>query len=120
MAVKVPTGMIGEDLARPVVEIKDFETGYLEYDVFTFGNESVVVPVRSEYREASTVEQLAEERIMHYIRSYDKGAEVEITGPNSAIVRVHRGVIPKIIGKSGKNIARLENKLGLRIDVQEI
>jgi ATPase len=120
MAVKVPTGMIGEDLARPVVEIKDFETGYLEYDVFTFGNESVVVPVRSEYREASTVEQLAEERIMHYIRRYDKGAEVEITGPNSAIVRVHRGVIPKIIGKSGKNIARLENKLGLRIDVQEI
>ena len=120
MAVKVPTGMIGEDLARPVVEIKDFETGYLEYDVFTFGNESVVVPIRSQYKESSTVEQLAEERIMYYIKRYDKGAEVEITGPNSVIVRVHRGVIPKIIGKSGKNIARLENKLGLRIDVQEI
>jgi ATPase len=120
MAVKVPTGMIGEDLARPVVEIKDFETGYLEYDVFTFGNESVVVPVRSQFRESSTVEQLAEERIMYYIKRYDKGAEVEITGPNSAIVRVHRSVIPKIIGKNGKNIARLENKLGLRIDVQEV
>jgi ATPase len=120
MTVKVPTGMIGEDLARPVVEIKDFETGYLEYDVFTFGNESVVVPVGPEYEEKSTVKQLAEESILGYIKRYDKGAEVEITGPDSATIRVHRGAIPKIIGKGGKNIARLEDKFGLRIDVQEI
>jgi ATPase len=112
--------MFDEDLARPVVEIRDFETDYLEYEVYTFGNESIVIPIRDEHREASILERLAEERIMHYVKRFDKGAEIEITGPKSVIVRVHRNAIPKIIGRSGKNISKLENKLGLRIDVQEI
>ena len=34
------------DLARPVVEVRDFELGVLEYEIFTFGGEKVVVPVR--------------------------------------------------------------------------
>ncbi|MBD3173186.1 ATPase [Candidatus Bathyarchaeota archaeon] len=121
MTVKVPSGMIGEDLARPVVEIKDFETGYLEYDIFTFGNESVVVPVAGTgYQEYDNIQELAKERIMHHVRRFDKGAEIEITGPSSAIIRVHSGVIPKIIGKNGRNISRLEKQLGLSLDVQEL
>jgi ATPase len=48
LKVKLPTGMGGtqRDLARPVVEVRDFERGYLEYEMFTFGGEKVVVPVR--------------------------------------------------------------------------
>ncbi len=49
LKVKLPTGMGGNqrDLARPVVEVRDFEGGILEYEMFTFGGEKVVVPVRS-------------------------------------------------------------------------
>ena len=48
LKVKLPTGMGGSqrDLARPVVEVRDFERGLLEYEMFTFGGEKVVVPVR--------------------------------------------------------------------------
>ncbi len=48
LKVKLPTGMGGNqrDLARPVVEVRDFEGGILEYEMFTFGGEKVVVPVR--------------------------------------------------------------------------
>ncbi|MFW9808889.1 MAG: ATPase, T2SS/T4P/T4SS family [Candidatus Thorarchaeota archaeon] len=48
LKVKLPTGMGGtqRDLARPVVEVRDFERGMLEYEMFTFGGEKVVVPVR--------------------------------------------------------------------------
>ena len=48
LKVKLPTGMGGtqRDLARPVVEVRDFERGYLEYEMFSFGGEKVVVPVR--------------------------------------------------------------------------
>jgi len=48
LKVKLPTGMGGtqRDLARPVVEVRDFEQGALEYEMFTFGGEKVVVPVR--------------------------------------------------------------------------
>ena len=33
MTVKVPSGMTEADLARPVVVVKDFETGNLEYEL---------------------------------------------------------------------------------------
>lgn len=48
LKVKLPTGMGGNqrDLARPVVEVREFERGVLEYEMFTFGGEKVVLPVR--------------------------------------------------------------------------
>ncbi|MGV9103516.1 MAG: ATPase, T2SS/T4P/T4SS family, partial [Candidatus Thorarchaeota archaeon] len=48
LKVKLPTGMSSSkrDLARPVVEIRDFEQGILEHEVFSFGGEKIVVPVR--------------------------------------------------------------------------
>lgn len=48
LKVKLPTGMSSSqrDLARPVVEVRDFELGVLEYEMFSFGGEKVVVPVR--------------------------------------------------------------------------
>jgi ATPase len=52
LKVKLPTGMSSQqrDLARPVVEVRDFEHGVLEYEIFTFGGEKVVVPVHAETR----------------------------------------------------------------------
>lgn len=44
MAVKVPSGMLEADLARPVVEVKDFETGKVEYEIYTFGEETMIMP----------------------------------------------------------------------------
>jgi ATPase len=48
LKVKLPTGMSSSkrDLARPVIEVRDFEQGWLEYEIFTFGGEKVVVPVK--------------------------------------------------------------------------
>ncbi len=46
--VKVPSGMKEEDLARPVIEVRDFETGELEYEIYTYGEEVSVVPVKKE------------------------------------------------------------------------
>ncbi|MFX1367424.1 MAG: ATPase, T2SS/T4P/T4SS family [Promethearchaeota archaeon] len=49
LKVKLPTGFGGtqRDLARPVVEVRDFERGVLEFEMFSFGGEKVVVPVRA-------------------------------------------------------------------------
>lgn len=117
LTVKVPTGMTEEDLARPLVEIRDFQTGRLEYEIYTFGNENVVVPVKRR-REVSPVERLAEQRISQLIERYDRGAEIKMTGENRALVKVHHQVIPKLIGKNGRNISRIEKKLGIHIDVE--
>jgi ATPase len=114
LKVKVPTGMTQEDLARPVVEVRDFETGKLEYEIYTYGEENVVVPIEKE--KVDVVKKLAEERVLIEIRRYDPRAIVEIAG-NKAIVKVDNRVVGRLIGKEGENISRLEKKLGLRIEV---
>jgi ATPase len=45
MTVKVPNGMTEADLARPVVEVTDFETNKLEFEIYSYGEETIVVPV---------------------------------------------------------------------------
>ena len=117
LTVKVPTGMTEEDLARPVVEVRDFETGELEYEIYTFGEENVIVPIK-EKREGTPIEKLAIERIYQAIRRYDPGATVEIKGGNRALIKVARSAIPKIIGRHGSNISQLEEELGIRISIQ--
>jgi ATPase len=34
------------DLSRPVIEVRDFETGNPQYEMYSFGEEVVVIPVR--------------------------------------------------------------------------
>lgn len=55
LKVKLPTGMSSSkrDLARPVVEIRDFEQGILEHEVFSFGGEKIVIPVKGGKRRTS-------------------------------------------------------------------
>ncbi|MEM5801894.1 MAG: PINc/VapC family ATPase [Candidatus Aenigmatarchaeota archaeon] len=115
LVVKVPTGMTEEDLARPVVEVRDFETGKLEYEIYTFGEENIIVPIGEE---VSSIKKLAAERILQEIKRFDPKAEVEITSENKAIVRVDNEVIPRLIGKNGSMISEIERKLGIHIDVE--
>ncbi len=116
LTVKVPSGMIEEDLARPVVEVRDFETGKLEYEIYTFGEENVVVPAVS--TKESSIKRLAEERILQEIAKFDEDAEVEVVSENKVVVKVDNKVIPKLIGKNGSVISAIEEKLGIHIDVE--
>lgn len=45
MVVKVPHGMREADLSRPVIEVRDFETSKPEYELYSYGEEVVVIPV---------------------------------------------------------------------------
>jgi len=116
MVVKVPSGMTEADLARPVVVVKGFETGKLEYEIYTFGEENVVIPVQA--TKPSGTKRLAAEMIRQMIRKYDPRADVEILSENAARVRVDNKVIAKIIGKEGQNVNMLQEALGIHLDVE--
>ena len=116
LQVRVPTGMKSEDLVRPLVEVRDFFSGELEYEIYTFGEENVIVNVREVSAEESAVERLAAQRILKEIRRFDKHAEVKFTR-DTATVYVSNEAVPRIIGKKGKTISELEKKLGIHIDV---
>ena len=115
LVVRTPTGMQEADLARPVVEVKDFETGALEYEIYTYGEENVIIPVTA--KKESGMKRLAEKQIFSAIRHFDPKADIEIVDENKAIVRVRNDVIPKLIGKKGSTIMELEEKLGISIEV---
>jgi len=117
LTVKVPTGMTEADLTRPVVEIRDFETGNLYYEIYTYGEENVVVPVKEE-KGMSAVKQLAKQRVKQIIDKYDPYAEVNFVSEGKVRVIVDNDVIGKLIGKDGVNITKIEDKLGIHIDVE--
>ncbi|ASJ00156.1 PINc/VapC family ATPase [Thermococcus gorgonarius] len=116
--VKVPSGMKEEDLARPVIEVRDFETGELEYEIYTYGEEVSVVPVKKE--EKAPALKLAEKRLKQEIKKFlpDVYTEVEIVSPHKAVIYADEFDIPAIIGKKGKRITELEKKVGISIDVK--
>ena len=45
MTVKVPYGFRDKDLARPVVEVRDFKTDRLSYEIYSFGQDIVINPI---------------------------------------------------------------------------
>jgi len=118
LKVKVPSGMIEQDLARPVIEIRDFEEHTLEYEIYTFGEENVIVPVSKKAKKIG-IEKLAEEKIKDTFRRFDPNAEVEIISENSIKVKVDKQNIPSIIGRGGSTINDLEKILQVHIDVVE-
>jgi ATPase len=54
MKVKVPTGMVEADLARPVVEVRDFDNNDLEFEMYTYGEQTIIVPIKKRGRESQT------------------------------------------------------------------
>ena len=115
LKVKVPTGMTESDLARPVIEIRNFENNVLEHEIYTFGEENVIVPVVK--REKIGIEKLAEDKIKDYFQRYDSGAEVEILSENRVKVIVHEDCVASIIGRGGTNINEIEKFLKVHIDI---
>ena len=119
LTVRTPTGMTESDLARPIVEVRDFETEQLEYEIYTYGEQTVVMEVaKVKKEEISAIEKLAEEAVMKEVKKLAKDAEVLIIPPNKAIVKVDESDIATVIGKKGKTVQKLEDKLGLRIEVE--
>ncbi len=119
MTVKVPSGMTEADLARPVVEVRDFFTKKPEFEIYTYGEETTIVPVREMGNDPLV--RLAERELRRFLKREVQGnVEVQITGEKTAIVYVESERIPYVIGKKGKNVEALEKKTGQKIDVRSL
>ncbi|MDQ1282439.1 MAG: ATPase, partial [Euryarchaeota archaeon] len=115
--VKVPSGMVEADLARPVIVVKDFESGLAEYELYSYGEEIVVMPVSKESKKPSwkLASREIEKEISHHVRG---PFQVEMLTDSSAVIHVPQDEAARVIGKAGKNIDLIEKNLGLHIDVR--
>ena len=119
--VKVPHGLTEDDLARPVIVIQDFESGEAAYEIYTFNRQVITVPLDGDEDEEheSGVSRLARQEVEREIRSIARGhVDVEFATSDRAIVFVDDSDISQVIGKGGKRIESVENRLGISIDVR--
>ena len=115
--VKVPAGMTEADLARPVIVVKDFESGVAEYEMYSYGEQIVVMPVTKAEKKPSwnLASREIEKELSHHVRG---PFQVEMLTDSSAVIHVPQDEAARVIGKAGKNIDQIEKNLGLHIDVR--
>jgi ATPase len=116
LKVKVPSGMTESDLARPVIEIRNFEDNVLEHEIYTFGEENVIVPV-SKRSQKTGIEKLAEDKVRETFKRYDPNVKVEFLTDARVKIFVDEQYIASIIGKGGSNINEIEKFLKIHVDV---
>ncbi|MBR2558203.1 MAG: ATPase, partial [Methanobrevibacter sp.] len=128
MTVKVPTGMKEADLARPVIEVRDFETGELKNEIYTYGEQTIVMDMdlvngTGGEKHKSSVDKLAEKEILRKIKKIlpkKANVDVEVISPERANIYIPEEFVPKIIGKNGKRIAEIEEMIGISLGVEVI
>ncbi|MCQ2977744.1 MAG: PINc/VapC family ATPase [archaeon] len=130
LTVKVPTGMEERDLSRPVIEVLDFETGDLVNEIYTYGDQTIVMDIEMVQqskidkleKEKPPVYVIAEKEILRMLKKLipKTPMEVSIINDKRISLYVKKKDIPKIIGKGGKRIAELEKKIGLSINIDEL
>lgn len=115
--VKVPVGMTDADLARPVVEVKDVLTGRALFELYTYGEQVVVMPLETAASNDPGDKLMARE-VERLLRKYVGGPmEIQVRG-RKAVVSVDETEVAQVIGKGGKTVQALERKLGLHLSIQ--
>ncbi|MBQ3473168.1 MAG: Flp pilus assembly complex ATPase component TadA [Methanobrevibacter sp.] len=129
LTVKVPTGMEERDLARPVIEVRDFETGTLVNEIYTYGEQTIVMDIgmveqskKANKKEKTPVQLIAEREILRTMKKIVPKAAIEVDMESDRRVNIYitEKYIPKIIGKGGKRITELENDIGISMNVEPL
>lgn len=122
--VKVPAGMMQEDLARPVVVVSDVNTSEDLFELYTYGEQVVVMPLDQvegggRGRPDRGASALAQREVRRSLERHAKGSamEVEMRG-DSAVVYVEDWAVPQLIGKGGRTVQALQDRLGIRLDIR--
>ncbi len=112
MTVKLPTGLREAELARPVIEVRDFITGELEYEIYTFGEQTVVVPVKGAL--VSSIET----KLRSIFASLMPTAEVRIQGSQVHIIVPREDI--KSLKRLKRKLRKIEEEYGVRINLRVV
>lgn len=116
MTVKTPTGMTERDLARPVVEITDYTTNRLEYEIYSYGDATIVIPIEDVF-ESKRKQKHGSRELRWKLRETGKyfeflfftpikKADVIVNGVLVASIPTHKGRTIKVFksSKLGKEV----------------
>lgn len=129
MTVKVPSGFRDRDLARPVVEVRDYKTRQLEYEIYSFGQDIVINPIKpqksryksDQYRELTRYgkKKIEKERIKLDIEVMSDRvilkATPEYASQNIVIYSGQEAIFAGSLSRKGEINLELSNKEGRKI-----
>ncbi|MFX1517497.1 MAG: ATPase, T2SS/T4P/T4SS family [Promethearchaeota archaeon] len=122
MTVKVPAGLVESDLARPVVEVKDFESGKTVYEMYTFGEQTVVIPLENEQYDQIRIDARTIQNLTEAIENFTIQPVVLIPKDRYGRrfeIQCSQKDIPAILGRGGENIKMLERTFQVKLDVNK-
>ncbi len=129
MTVKVPSGLRDRDLARPVVEVRNYKTRQLEYEIYSFGQDIVINPIKPgrtkdnppQYRELTKYgrKKTKRERINLELEVLSNRiilkAAPEYASQNVVIFSNHEEIFTGSLSRKGEINLSLSNKEGRKI-----
>ena len=139
LTIKAPEGMPGETHVRPVIVVRDHARQETEIEIFRYEGETLVMPlIRIAAEPPAVIEpapavaaaaapepgenvawKVAEKEVQREIGRYTSGpVDVRIISDNKAVVYIEDKDVPAAIGKGGKNVSAIVNKLGIGIDIR--
>ncbi|MCQ5337363.1 MAG: ATPase, T2SS/T4P/T4SS family [Candidatus Methanomethylicia archaeon] len=114
--VKIPHGLTESDLTRPVLQVRDFETKEVEYEIYVFGERTFVIPLKAK-KEESMIESI----ILKLLERYLPVEEVTLeTNDKGVIVNIPSNRMNYIAKRCRRKIQKLEEKTGVRITLKAI
>lgn len=121
--VKVPMGMLAEDLARPVIEVIDVITRQITHEVYSYGEQVVVMPLETlpEKAKLSPILKHAEISLEKSLREQRKcPVSVTVDSPTSITVAIPDTMKGEIIGRQWTTIKKREQELWFQIHIQTL
>jgi len=122
-SVKIPYGLTEADLTRPVVLVKNFQTGEVDFEIYVFGERTFVVPVRRgrEPQAARPRNSILSSMIGRVIGKFVSMDEVQMDVTDREVtVYVPPQSTSLVIRKSRKRLQRIEEKMGIRITIKPL
>lgn len=139
--LRVPESIPGDGVVTPIVTVVDAASGLAALEVFRYEGELVImplsVPVSAPERACARTEPAARERapaapteersggrqiereLQREIGRFTDGpVEVRTLSDTKAVVYIDDKDVPAAIGKGGKNVASIVNRIGIGIDIR--
>ena len=113
--VKTPIGMNSDDLARPVILIHSLTTDETLYEIYSYGDNVVVMPLdkvmSNEKTKKSAIKKYATEAIATHIQELiQHRVHIEVTGTNNITMYVPESIKGRVIGRNGQRIEELQQQ----------
>ncbi len=122
LVVKVPKGMKSDDLSRPVIEIKSFFEDKVVYEIYSYGEQIVVIPmdkIAEKKKWISTLHLFAKAKVEEYLtKKLNTDFVVKVNSENSITIYVPVGKKGGVIWRAGDNIVKIEKDLWSSISVR--